>query len=174
MSRPRALATNAAKATSCATARRGRRPPPRTRHVAFADRRSTGDQPATPPRVLAGITRVLKPGGTYFAQHRARLGDRVVEYFLGPQPQRTPTAPRRRERRAKPQAGVIDTRLERLCMEVPRHRRGRPFLRKVIWDRCPASRWTATETGSAPARPDRGRSRFVPTSRSLIEAAKPA
>ena len=38
------------------------------------------------------IARVLRPGGTYFAQHigPATMGE-LVEYFIGPQPQNGPT-----------------------------------------------------------------------------------
>ncbi|MER8186036.1 class I SAM-dependent methyltransferase [Kitasatospora sp. NPDC094015] len=82
------------------------------------------------------IARVLRPGGTYFAQHVGPASVfELVEYFLGPQPQ----ARRKRhpddESAAARAAGleVVDLRLERLRMEF--HDVGAVvyFLRKVIW-----------------------------------------
>ncbi|MEU6395009.1 class I SAM-dependent methyltransferase [Streptomyces sp. NPDC046939] len=86
---------------------------------------------------FAEIARVLRPGGTYFAQH---VGPgsvfELVEYFLGPQPEeirraRDPYA----EKAAAEAAGlqVVDLRAERLRMEF--HDVGAVvyFLRKVVW-----------------------------------------
>ncbi|MFS8201017.1 class I SAM-dependent methyltransferase [Streptomyces sp. CWNU-52B] len=83
------------------------------------------------------IARVLRPGGTYFAQH---VGPgsvfEVIEYFLGPQPaaghnDRHPD----RERAGAEAAGleIVDLRAERLRMEF--HDIGAVvyFLRKVVW-----------------------------------------
>ncbi|MFD0899719.1 class I SAM-dependent methyltransferase [Actinomadura sediminis] len=82
------------------------------------------------------IARVLRPGGTYFAQH---VGPgtvwELVEYFLGPQPD----AKRRRhpdvERADAEAAGlkVVDLRMERLRMEFFDVGAVVHFLRKVVW-----------------------------------------
>ncbi|MFJ9583145.1 class I SAM-dependent methyltransferase [Streptomyces acidicola] len=85
----------------------------------------------------AEIARVLKQGGTYFAQH---VGPRsvfeVVEYFLGPQPEaqsgnRHPD----RERADAEAAGleVVDLRAERLRIEFLDIGAVVHFLRKVVW-----------------------------------------
>ncbi|MEU1848190.1 class I SAM-dependent methyltransferase [Streptomyces sp. NPDC019990] len=83
------------------------------------------------------IARVLRPGGTYFAQH---VGPgsvfELVEYFLGPQPEevrggRHPD----RERAGAEAAGleVVDLRAERLRMEFHDIGAVVHFLRKVVW-----------------------------------------
>ncbi|CAM5397132.1 Methyltransferase type 11 domain-containing protein OS=Streptomyces glaucescens OX=1907 GN=SGLAU_21630 PE=4 SV=1 [Streptomyces glaucescens] len=83
------------------------------------------------------ITRVLQPGGTYFAQH---VGPgsvfELVEYFLGPQPEevRRGRDPER-ELAAAEAAGleVVEVRAERLRMEFHDIAAVVHFLRKVVW-----------------------------------------
>lgn len=82
------------------------------------------------------IARVLRPGGTYLAQHVGPASVwELVEYFLGPQPeakhQRDPEA----ERAGAESAGldVVDLRMERLRMEFFDVGAVVYFLRKVIW-----------------------------------------
>jgi SAM-dependent methyltransferase len=83
------------------------------------------------------IARVLRPGGTYFAQHVGPASVfELVEYFLGPQPE----AARRgrdpeRERAGAEAAGleVVDLRAERLRMEFRDIAAVVHFLRKVVW-----------------------------------------
>ncbi|MEO3828199.1 class I SAM-dependent methyltransferase [Actinomadura sp. B10D3] len=83
------------------------------------------------------IARVLRPGGTYFAQHVGPASVfELVEYFLGPQPEETRN--RRhpdRERTRAEAAGleIIDVRTERLRMEFYDVGAIVHFLRKVIW-----------------------------------------
>ncbi|PSM39401.1 SAM-dependent methyltransferase [Streptomyces dioscori] len=83
------------------------------------------------------IARVLKPGGTYFAQH---VGPgsvfEVIEYFLGPQAEagrgdRHPD----RERAGAEAAGlrIVDLRAARLRMEFHDIGAVVHFLRKVVW-----------------------------------------
>ncbi|SEG74903.1 Methyltransferase domain-containing protein [Actinacidiphila yanglinensis] len=83
------------------------------------------------------IARVLRPGGTYFAQHVGPASAvEVYEFFLGEQPD-TGIGPRHPDaaRAAAVDAGleVTDLRYERLRMEF--HDVGAMvyFLRKVIW-----------------------------------------
>ncbi|MFC9891313.1 class I SAM-dependent methyltransferase [Streptomyces pilosus] len=83
------------------------------------------------------IARVLRPGGTYFAQHVGPgSGYELVEFFLGPQPreQREARHPDR-ERHAAGAAGLetVDVRAERLRMEFHDIAAVVHFLRKVIW-----------------------------------------
>ncbi|MEU2856179.1 class I SAM-dependent methyltransferase [Streptomyces syringium] len=83
------------------------------------------------------IARVLRPGGTYLAQHVGPASVfELVEYFLGPQPEEI----RRRrhpddERREAEAAGlqVLDLRLESLRTEFFDIGAVIYFLRKVIW-----------------------------------------
>ncbi|MFC8587617.1 methyltransferase domain-containing protein [Streptomyces sp. NPDC057217] len=82
------------------------------------------------------IARVLRPGGTYFAQHVGPASVwEVVEYFLGPQPEAARARRPDDEAAAARAAGldVVDLRTERLRMEF--HDVGAVvwFLRKVIW-----------------------------------------
>ena len=85
----------------------------------------------------AEIVRVLRPGGTYFAQH---VGPRsvfeLVEYFLGPLPagQSSDRHPDR-ERAAAEAAGleIVDLRAERLRVEFHDIAAVVHFLRKVVW-----------------------------------------
>ncbi|MEU6847516.1 class I SAM-dependent methyltransferase [Streptomyces sp. NPDC046716] len=86
---------------------------------------------------FAGIARVLRPGGSYFAQH---VGPgsvfEVVEYFLGPQPEevRRSRDPRAEADEARA-AGleVVDLRAERLRVEFYDVGAVVHFLRKVVW-----------------------------------------
>ncbi|MGW4568803.1 class I SAM-dependent methyltransferase [Streptomyces sp. NPDC004561] len=83
------------------------------------------------------IARVLRPGGTYFAQHVGPASAfELVEYFLGPQPEavrggRDPE----RERAGAQAAGleIVDLRAERLRMEFHDVAAVVHFLRKVVW-----------------------------------------
>lgn len=82
------------------------------------------------------ISRVLKPGGTYFAQHVGPgTASELVEYFLGPQPPVTSKRDPRREAADATAAGldVLDLRMERLRMEFFDVGAVVYFLRKVIW-----------------------------------------
>ncbi|MFD8572283.1 class I SAM-dependent methyltransferase [Streptomyces sp. NPDC059639] len=83
------------------------------------------------------IARVLRPGGTYFAQH---VGPNsvfeLVEYFLGPQPEevRRGRDPQQETDRARA-AGleIVDLRAERLRIEFYDVGAVVHFLRKVVW-----------------------------------------
>lgn len=82
------------------------------------------------------IARVLRPGGTYLAQHVGPASAwELVEYFLGPQPE----ARRKRhpddESAAARAAGleIVDVRAERLRMEFLDVGAVVYFLRKVVW-----------------------------------------
>ncbi|MEV6778424.1 class I SAM-dependent methyltransferase [Streptomyces syringium] len=83
------------------------------------------------------IARVLRPGGTYLAQHVGPASVfELVEYFLGPQPEEI----RRRrhpddERQEAEAAGlqILDLRLESLRTEFFDIGAVIYFLRKVIW-----------------------------------------
>ncbi|MEV5958995.1 methyltransferase domain-containing protein [Streptomyces sp. NPDC051987] len=83
------------------------------------------------------IARVLRPGGTYFAQHVGPASVfELVEFFLGPQPEavrgvRHPDG----ERAAAQAAGleVVALRAERLRMEFHDIAAVVHFLRKVVW-----------------------------------------
>jgi SAM-dependent methyltransferase len=85
----------------------------------------------------AEIVRVLRPGGTYFAQHVGpRSAYEVVEYFLGPLPaEQSSDRHPDRERAAAEAAGleIVDLRAERLRMEFHDIGAVVHFLRKVIW-----------------------------------------
>jgi SAM-dependent methyltransferase len=82
------------------------------------------------------ILRVLRPGGTYFAQHigPATVGE-LVEYFIGPQPEKwaefRPDAFRAQVEAAGLQ--LVDLRAERLRCEFFDVGAVIYFLRKVIW-----------------------------------------
>ncbi|WP_217198445.1 class I SAM-dependent methyltransferase [Streptomyces buecherae] len=82
------------------------------------------------------IARVLRPGGTYLAQHVGPASVwELVEYFLGPHPE----ARRKRhpddESAAARAAGleIVDVRAERLRMEFLDVGAVVYFLRKVVW-----------------------------------------
>lgn len=84
-----------------------------------------------------GIARVLRPGGSYFAQH---VGPRsvfeLVEYFLGPLPEEQGNARHPdRERADAAAAGleIVDVRAERLRVEFYDIAAVVHFLRKVVW-----------------------------------------
>ena len=83
------------------------------------------------------ITRVLRPGGTYFAQHVGPSSVfELIEYFLGPlsDEQRGGRHPDR-ERADAEAAGleIVDLRAERLRVEFHDIAAVVHFLRKVIW-----------------------------------------
>ncbi|GGJ09359.1 class I SAM-dependent methyltransferase [Streptomyces brasiliensis] len=85
----------------------------------------------------AEVARVLRPGGTYFAQH---VGPgsvfELVEYFLGPLPQEARTARHPDRERADAEAAGLEIaglRAERLRMEFHDIAAVVHFLRKVIW-----------------------------------------
>ncbi|MEU3748492.1 MULTISPECIES: class I SAM-dependent methyltransferase [Streptomyces] len=82
------------------------------------------------------IVRVLRPGGTYLAQHVGPASVwELVEYFLGPQPEAARHRHPDDESAAARGAGleIVDLRSERLRMEF--HDIGAVvwFLRKVVW-----------------------------------------
>lgn len=83
------------------------------------------------------IARVLRPGGTYFAQHVGPASVfEVVEYFLGPQSQETRNGRHPDLERAEAAAAgleVVELRSERLRMEFFDVGAVVHFLRKVIW-----------------------------------------
>lgn len=85
----------------------------------------------------AEIARVLRPGGTYFAQHVGPASVfELVEFFLGPQPEAVRGGRRPdRERAAAEAAGleVVGLRAERLRMEFHDIAAVVHFLRKVVW-----------------------------------------
>ncbi len=82
------------------------------------------------------IARVLRPGGSYFAQHigPATMGE-LVEYFIGPQPQKWAEFHPDAVRAQVAAAGlrVVDVRMERLRAEFFDIGAVVYFLRKVIW-----------------------------------------
>ncbi|MFE7972567.1 methyltransferase domain-containing protein [Streptomyces shenzhenensis] len=83
------------------------------------------------------IARVLRPGGTYFAQHVGPASVfELVEHFLGPQPERSRRARHPdRERADAERAGlrIVGLRAERLRMEFHDIAAVVHFLRKVVW-----------------------------------------
>ncbi|MEV0225498.1 methyltransferase domain-containing protein [Streptomyces sp. NPDC050704] len=83
------------------------------------------------------IARVLRPGGTYFAQHVGpNSAYEVVEYFLGPQPDARRNARHPDLERAGAEAAgleIVDLRAERLRMEFHDIGAVVHFLRKVVW-----------------------------------------
>ncbi|GAA3564507.1 hypothetical protein GCM10022295_53490 [Streptomyces osmaniensis] len=85
----------------------------------------------------AEIARVLRPGGTYFAQH---VGPHsvfeLVEYFLGPQPEEVRSGRDPERERADAEAAgleIVDLRAEELRMEFDDIAAVVHFLRKVVW-----------------------------------------
>jgi hypothetical protein len=82
------------------------------------------------------IVRVLRPGGTYFAQHigPATMSE-LVEYFIGPQPEKwAEFHPDTVSAQAKGGGlRVVDLRMERLRAEFFDIGAVVYFLRKVIW-----------------------------------------
>ncbi|MFF2041550.1 class I SAM-dependent methyltransferase [Kitasatospora sp. NPDC058170] len=84
----------------------------------------------------AEIARVLRPGGSYFAQHVGPASVfELVEYFLGPQPEARRARHPETESADARAAGleVVDLRSERLRMEFRDIGAVVYFLRKVIW-----------------------------------------
>jgi SAM-dependent methyltransferase len=83
------------------------------------------------------IARVLQPGGTYFAQHVGPSSVfELVEYFLGPQPEKTRRGRHPDDARDKAEAAgleVVDLRFESLRTEFFDIGAVIYFLRKVIW-----------------------------------------
>jgi SAM-dependent methyltransferase len=84
----------------------------------------------------AEIARVLRPGGTYLAQHVGPASvSELIEYFIGPQPEawarREPDTEAAQARAAGLQ--VVDMPMERLRQEYFDIGAVIYFLRKVIW-----------------------------------------
>lgn len=83
------------------------------------------------------IARVLRPGGTYFAQHVGPASVfEVVEYFLGPQPEEVRNGRHPDGERAEAEAAgleIVDLRAERLRIEFYDIGAVVHFLRKVVW-----------------------------------------
>lgn len=83
------------------------------------------------------IARVLRPGGSYFAQHVGPASVfELVEYFLGPQPQEVRGARDPERERADAEAAGLEVaglRAERLRMEFHDIAAVVHFLRKVVW-----------------------------------------
>jgi SAM-dependent methyltransferase len=82
------------------------------------------------------IARVLRPGGSYLAQHVGpeTVGE-LTEYFIGPQPESWARRHPDTERAAAQDAGlqIVDMRSERLRQEYFDIGAVIYFLRKVIW-----------------------------------------
>jgi SAM-dependent methyltransferase len=82
------------------------------------------------------IALVLRPGGTYFAQHVGpRSGAELYEYFLGPQAGAPGARHPDTETAEARSAGleIVDVRMERLRLEFADIGAVVYFLRKVIW-----------------------------------------
>ncbi|HRP99982.1 MAG TPA: methyltransferase domain-containing protein [Terrimesophilobacter sp.] len=82
------------------------------------------------------IARVLRPGGTYFAQHVGPGSAReLVEFFLGPQPVAQSGRDPGVEAAAAREAGleVVDLRTARLRIEIRDVAAVVYLLRKVVW-----------------------------------------
>jgi SAM-dependent methyltransferase len=82
------------------------------------------------------IARVLRPGGTYLAQHVGpETVAELVEFFIGPQPQAWALRHPENESAAARAAGlqIVDMRLERQRQEYLDIGAVVYFLRKVIW-----------------------------------------
>lgn len=83
------------------------------------------------------IARVLRPGGTYFAQHVGPASVfELVEYFLGPQPEEVRSGRDPERERADAEAAGLEVaalRAERLRMEFHDIAAVVHFLRKVVW-----------------------------------------
>ncbi|MBD9722876.1 class I SAM-dependent methyltransferase [Streptomyces caniscabiei] len=85
----------------------------------------------------AEIARVLRPGGTYFAQHVGPSSVyELVEHFTGPLPEENRSARHPDRERADAEAAgleVVDLRAERLRMEFHDIGAVVHFLKKVVW-----------------------------------------
>lgn len=82
------------------------------------------------------IARVLRPGGTYFAQHVGpRSAFELIEFFLGPQPKSRRARHPDSERAAAEAAGlsIVDLQTAKLRMELHDVAAAVYLLRKVIW-----------------------------------------
>ena len=82
------------------------------------------------------IARVLQPGGSYLAQHIGpETLSELVEYFIGPQPEKWAECHPDTQRAQAQAAGlrVVDIRMERLRVEFFDIGAVVYFLRKVIW-----------------------------------------
>lgn len=82
------------------------------------------------------ISRVLRPSGTYLAQHVGPASAfELVEYFLGPQPEACKKRHPNTESAEARAAGleIVDVRMERLRMELFDIGAVVYFLRQVIW-----------------------------------------
>lgn len=83
------------------------------------------------------IARVLRPGGTYFAQHVGPASVfELVEHFLGPLPKEVRSARDPERERADAEAAGLEVaglRAERLRMEFHDIAAVVHFLRKVVW-----------------------------------------
>lgn len=82
------------------------------------------------------ITRVLRPGGVYFAQHVGPASVfELIEFFLGPQPEARRGRDPRDEAAAARAAGleIVDLRTARLRIEIHDVAAVVYLLRKVIW-----------------------------------------
>ena len=83
------------------------------------------------------IARVLRPGGTYFSQQVGQASVfELVEYFLGPQPEKVRRGRHSEDESADAQAAgleVVDLRFESLRIEFFDIGAVIYFLRKVIW-----------------------------------------
>lgn len=94
----------------------------------------TSRHPHTVP--WSEIARVLRPGGSYLAQHvgPGTVGE-LTEFFVGPQPQAWARRHPDTERTAAQAAGlqVVDMRMEKLRVEFFDIGAVIYFLRKVIW-----------------------------------------
>jgi hypothetical protein len=79
---------------------------------------------------------VLRPGGTYFAQHVGPASAfELIEYFLGPQPQARRARHPADESSAARAAGleIVDIQESRLRIEIHDVGAAVYLLRKVIW-----------------------------------------
>jgi SAM-dependent methyltransferase len=82
------------------------------------------------------IARVLRPGGTYFAQHVGPASAfELIEFFLGPQPQARLGRDPETEAAAARAAGleIVDLKTARLRIEIYDIAAVVYLLRKVIW-----------------------------------------
>ncbi len=123
------------------------------------------------------IARVLRPGGTYFAQHVGPASVfELAEFFLGPQPQARRARDPDAECAAARAAGldIVQLRAERLPMEFFDIGAVVYFLRKVIWIVPGFTVAAHREMLSALHRQIQADGSFVAhSSRHLIEARKP-
>lgn len=124
------------------------------------------------------IARVLRPGGTYLAQHVGpRSNAELYEYFLGPQPAAGTVRHPDHETAEARAAGltVHDVRMERLRVEFLDVGAVVYFLRKVIWT---VPDFTVDRyrerLGDLHRQIERDGSFVAHSTRTLIEATKPS